>query len=136
MIDERSRRREDFNDVAVPVAIGEWGVFYLPKPWVQLRAKVVDGRPVAVLGRSTFGPDFDAMLEEIREEDDPWKRIELSLGVAVFMLRLNYDLADAELEDVTTFHLGNPDDARWLTEVLEVATGIGPKRSPGGIASP
>ena len=56
-----------------------------------------------------------------------------SLGA--YLLSQNYDLSDADLDQLFVFRIGDPSSRDWAMAVLQIATGqSGPKVSSGGVS--
>jgi hypothetical protein len=130
MIHEITRRRPSFNPAkSVPVVFADGCTWWLPKPRVTVRPVFKNGRTVNVDGRCLRFPhigygddDIDALLALIAETDDPGSIVELVATLAAELLRRNYDLSDAELDELLCIRPADPASLGWLKAVVEVAT--------------
>jgi hypothetical protein len=129
MLDERSRRKPGFTPgVAVVLADGQEWTFPLPRLRVTPRR---DGdRYAARVGRVGL-PDYEHWAEVLTGSvmlppEEEWA---VRMGAAATMLEQNYELSEAELEELLVWEADDPEsDARW--DAIERAIlGIRPKAS-------
>jgi hypothetical protein len=134
MIDERSKRKNTFdepNSVAVEFLDGQ--VWFLPKPWIQIRPVFKDGVAFSSWRAYTLGPRIDPLLELIAGVDTVDEQVVAIATVAAEMLRYHYELSDAELDSILAYRIADPASSAWFGAVVETATGRnGPKRSRAG----
>jgi hypothetical protein len=132
MIDERSRRREEFQEASAWVKLADGNEWAIPKPYISIFPSFVDGKAVNGFRHLTYGPDLDAHMEAIREEEEPIDRLLLVLTLGAYLLRRNYDLTDAELDDLFVYRFDDERSAEMVKAILDVAAGRGKKASSGG----
>lgn len=133
---ESEKRRDEFDErTSQGIVLSDGQTWFFPKPWVALfpvfepgTHKIKDG-----YSHTTYGPEFDMLLQMIEDEDGPLERIRLVQSLAALLLLKQYDLTSDELSEPLSFRAGDPVCVNWAQEVLAVATGqSGPKLSPGG----
>lgn len=135
MIDEFARRKPNFdepNSVAVTFVDGQ--VFFVPKPWVEIRPAFKAGKATRTSRLLTCGPELDAILNSIQDADGD-DAVAAVATLAAHLLLWHYDLADDELDTLLAYRIGDPTSIAWIGAVMDVATGSsGPKveRAGGG----
>jgi hypothetical protein len=157
-ISEVTRRREDFLGDA-PVTLADGQTWFLPKPRVRFGpgAAARGFRSVLSLtGVDDFQDLVDALdsaarvsQESVAASDaDPGSDrgdgggaaiITAELGIAVAMLRRNYELSDEEVGRLIQFGYDAEDDpegSAMRETFMDLARGVGPKASSGGSAAP
>lgn len=132
-IDEPSRRRATFQGASTPIVLADGQAWCFPKPFVQLVPRIEDGKFVDSDVSTHFGPEFDAMTATLVEAESI--TASLVFPVAVFLLRWNYDLADAELSRLLVFRLDDPESTERFEAILATAQGNAPKASAAGDGS-
>lgn len=136
-LDEKALRKPEWNE-----ATGQWltladGQSWLfPKPVVRLKPKRVEGKITLSSSVSSFGPDFDAKVKALDDEND--------FVVAVFELAddlfaRNYDLSEDDRLELLAWNpqpdpeTGDP----FLGAIVAIARGTNaPKLSTAGSDSP
>jgi hypothetical protein len=131
-IDEASRRREEFQEASAPVVLADGQTWHIPKPFIAIFPSFVDGRAVNGFRHLTYGPDLDAHMGAIREEEEPIDRLLLVLTLGAYLLRRNYDLTDDELDELFVYRMDDEQSAEMVKAILDVAAGRGKKASSGG----
>jgi hypothetical protein len=134
MIDEFDRRKDNFdlrNSVAVTFVDDQ--VFYVPKPWLEIRPAFRDGRAVTAYPVYTNGPVIDELLTIAGESDDGYERVAATASIAAILLEWHYELDSVDLDKLLAFRIDDPASAGWGERVIDVVTGAeGPKRSRAG----
>lgn len=128
MTPEALKRRDDLDEVrSVPVVMADGQTWLLPKPWVAVHPVFKDGRPVDDWKCLTYGPELDALVENVAEAEGI-ASVLAGVALAAHLLRRNYDLSDDELAEVLVYRCGDPASQAMLRTVFDVATGrTGPK---------
>jgi hypothetical protein len=128
LIDERAKRKDNFderNSVAVTFVDGQ--IFYLPKPWVEIRPIFREHKVTGARRFLTHGADIDAMIDDVRAAEGDAILLAVAT-VAEYLLCWHYDLSDGELDTILAYRPGDPTSLAWVTAVGEIATGrSGPK---------
>jgi hypothetical protein len=132
MIDEESRRREEFQEASTWVTLADGQRWAIPKPYLAIFPTFRDGLAVESFQHLTYGPHIDAMMEAIRECEDLEGRLLKVLTMGAYLLHRNYDLSDAELEELFVYRLDDPASAEMVGAILDVAAGRGKKVRSGG----
>lgn len=134
MIDERSRRREEFaEEYSVPIVLADGQAWRFPKPWLAIRPIFRDGVPVDRWRWPTYGPELDTLVEAIGEVEDPVDQIVTVMALGAFLLLRQYSLSDAELESLFVYRPGEEASREMVEAIIATATGTGgPKRSAAG----
>ena len=129
MIDEPSKRRECFdetNSVAVVLADGQ--TWYVPKPWLELRPGFHDGKAVSAYTVLTYNHEVDDLIQRLAEADNFVMQMSTVATLAAWLLQFQYDLTDADLDQLLAYRRNDPDSIAWAKTVIETATGrSGPK---------
>ena len=129
MLDELAKRNPNFderNSVRVVLADGQsWA---LPKPWLELRPGFKDGKSAAAYPVFSYGPEIEVLVTLISETEGFLEQI---LGIATLGARLlqsNYNLTDADLDQLLAYRRDDAASIAWGAAVIEIATGrSGPK---------
>lgn len=135
MIDECSRRREDFDEESVAwVRLADGQEWAFSKPYLSLRPVFRDGKAIAQTRCLTQGRDLDRLIEAIRDGEDWLAKVLAIQTLGAFLLRRSYEsLADEELFELLAYEPGNPDSDSMIRAIFSVATGHdAPKHSPAG----
>jgi hypothetical protein len=133
MILESERRRDTFQGASVPIVLADGQAWCFPKPFVQLTPRIEGGKFVDSDVSTHFGAEFDAMTATLAEADAI--AASMVFPIAVFLLRWNYDLTDAELSGLLVFRLGDDESTERFEAILAVAQGNAPKASAAGAGS-
>lgn len=124
MLKESECRRLDFVEgrrVAFPDG-QEWSV---PVPMIRLAPVMVNGRFEALRSMTDMGPELDELLKAVEDAEDGIREKVAVMSVALFLLRKNYDIPDAEAPELLAWVVG--EDNEHLFEILRIATGRSPK---------
>jgi len=134
MLEEKARRKPNFDEAnSVSVALADGQVWYLPKPWLEIRPTFRGGRTTANYPVSTYGPEIDALINAIAQADDSLEQLSGIATLAAYLLTQHYDLDDPDLDELLCFRLNDESSTDWARKVIDVATGhSGPKRSRAG----
>jgi hypothetical protein len=135
-IDERPKRKPEFDEASVPVEIPGHGTWYIPRPRLTFRRRRLDGKTSAVAG-TNFGADYDALVSQVETAAEGTVRDFCSalFALAEDLLARNYDLTDDDLDAL--FEIDpKPSETGTLREpwgtIWEVAAGLPPKSSAPG----
>jgi hypothetical protein len=131
-IDQATRRTDGFDQGSHWIALADGQRWGFPRPWLEVRAAFNGGKPVGTCAVVTYGHATDQLLAAIGACDDAAARICGAATLAAALLRLNYELLDAELDGLLAFRRGDPASLAWVGAVLEVATGAMGRRTGGG----
>jgi hypothetical protein len=133
VLDELSRRKPNFDERnSAPITFVDNQVFYVPKPWLDVRPSFAAGMATTCYTCYTNGPLIDGLLDLAADADDPFERVAAAASIAAIMLQHHYELDDAELDRLLAFRIGDEASADWGTQVISVATGrSGPKVGRG-----
>jgi hypothetical protein len=125
MLDEFEKRRYPFvaEPHSVPVKFADGQDWIVPKPFFQLRPRFKDGVATHCDRGISYGRDIDALLELVARADDVDMKLSAIAGLAAYQLKLNYNLDDAELDQLLQFRADDPGTRGWATACLNVATG-------------
>jgi hypothetical protein len=129
MIDETAKRRPTFDGAnSAPVVLADGQTWHVPKPWLEVRPIFRGGKPVSAYRVLTCGAELDALIEAMSDADELDAQVVGVASLAAYMLRWNYDLADAELDQLLAFRCSDPESLQWMRDVFAIATGrSGPK---------
>jgi hypothetical protein len=130
MLDEKTRRRENFDERNSEwITLSDSRKWAFPKPWLQVHATFRDGKAVSSSPVLTYGCDLDALIHAISECEDSTALLVGAATLGAFLLCENYDLADAELDELFAFRVADPSSWGWVKAVMDVATGQSGSRS-------
>jgi hypothetical protein len=134
MLDEKSHRKPAFDEAnSASVVLADGQTWYLPKPWLEVRPVFRGGKPISAYRVLTCGAELDALIEALADADDLDAQVIAVASLAAYALRWNYDLSDAELDQLLAFRCSDPASLQWMRDVFSVATGqSGPKASSAG----
>ena len=120
---EREKRRESFDGTSsVPIRLCDGQDWLIPAPMVTMNPKFSDGVCVGHFRTLSYGPVIDCLMEAMDRVTDPGIRLIVMVAIGGLLLRINYDLDDAELARVLYVERDNPDSERILREIIAVAT--------------
>jgi hypothetical protein len=129
MTDERSRRKtlfDETNSVAVVLADGQ--TWYVPKPWLELRPGFRDGKAVGAFTVLTYSREVDDLIARLADSQTFVDQMSTVATLAAWLLQFQYDLTDADLDQLLAYRRNDPASLAWARTVIEVATGrSGPK---------
>jgi len=142
LIDESSRRRPDARP-DVPVALGDGQTWHLPRPRLQLRPAIVDGRFVARPDHN-LGPQYldlvEAYYRSVADESGSIEDLAVAyLSLASALLLRNYDLTADEVASLLYFDYGLPADEanrETVEAVTSIALGRDSKKTSPATPSP
>ena len=130
-----SRRKEDFR-ADVPVILADGQTWFLPRPRIRLRPKIVDGK-ATIAQENSFGLEYMELVSEYyrtQADEGNWNEwIVASFDLAVSVLLRNYELSPEEIESLIYFDFSEPPDplSREMFETFrDVSLGIQKKTSP------
>src|SRR4051794_36661563 len=96
MLDERLNRRSDFRP-GWPIRLADGRDWSLPGPPARgSQGGVTAGAPV-------FEPDYEALLEALRDPEDEADRLRCELALAICLLGRNYDLGPDDFDALLDF---------------------------------
>lgn len=135
MLDEKFRRKETFDPRnSVPVMLADGQAWHLPKPWLEVHPVFRDGKVQSSYPVLTYGPDLDALVKSMAECEDNSSLLVGAASLGAYLLSQNYQLTDADLDQLFVFRIGDPSSHDWALAVMQVATGqSGPKVSSDGV---
>lgn len=130
MPDERAARRGDFEE-GVPIALADGQEWHFRRPRMELYPAI--GPDGSVEPAVSFGPAYHALVEALEAAPTGIDQVGALMKLAVFLLRLNYDLAPADYRTLLPFRADDPaNEAMWVA-IAGIATGTaGPKPSAVG----
>jgi hypothetical protein len=136
VLDEKSRRKESFDQRnCVPVVLADGQAWHLPKPWLEVHPIFREGKAHSSYPVLTYGPELDALVKAMGECDDNSALLIGAASLGAYLLSQNYNLSDADLDQLFVFRIGDSSSRDWAMAVLQVATGqSGPKVSSGGVS--
>ena len=130
MLDEQAKRRETCDPRnSVPVKLADGQAWLMPKPWLEVHASFDGGKGRATWPVLTYGPDLDALISAMSGCENNAALLIGAASLGAYLLTVNYDLADVELDGLFAFRIGDPGSWDWAREVTDVATGGGGSRS-------
>ncbi len=130
MIDERNRRRAEFDErLSVWITLADGSPWAFPKPWLEFHATFQGGRAVAGRRVLTYGPEFEELIDAIEGCRDNAALLVAAATLGAYLLRRNYDLDDEHLDRLFMVRAGDPASWGWAREVIGVATGTSGSRS-------
>jgi hypothetical protein len=132
MLDEKELRRPDWVS-GVPVKLANGQEWHFPVPTVEMCPRFVDGRP-KMWHATSFGPEFDSLVEAVEQSETGVSELLAIWGLAAFLVRLQYELTDADLSRLFRHTWGKEKSQAALIAILGVSVGQGPKPSPVGDA--
>jgi hypothetical protein len=134
VLDEKTHRKPAFDEAnSAPVVLADGQTWYLPKPWLEVRPVFRGGRAVDAYPTCSYGPVLDELIEAVAECEDPIPRIVAVASLAAYLLKLQYELSDTELDRLLAFRGADERSTDWLRAVFAIAVGqSGPKVSSAG----
>lgn len=143
MISEKERRREtgSFDE---PVVFADGQTWFLPRPRVRVRPKIVGGKVEAVRDH-TLGPEYLELLEDYYraqqdETEGAMDRFNAALmGLTIALLRSNYNLTDDELTGLIYFDYSYPPDPvneEFRKSLVYICLGLPQKKTSEDGSSP
>jgi hypothetical protein len=128
-LDEEMHRKTGFDQAnSAPVVLADGQTWYLPKPWLEVRPVFRGGKPATAYRVLTCGAELDGLIEALSDADDLDQQVIGVASLAAYMLRWNYDLDDAELDQLLAFRCSDPASLQWMRDTIAIATGqSGPK---------
>ena len=129
MIDEKSKRRENFDERnSAPVVLADGQAWHVPKPWLEIRPVFREGRAVAAYPVLTCGPELDELVEAMADCEDLPSQVMAIASAAAWLLKWHYDLKDSELDTLLAFRKADESSLAWMRAVVDIAMGAsGPK---------
>jgi hypothetical protein len=123
-IDELAKRKPTI-DLAhsAPIVLADGQTWHLPKPWLVLQPIFSEGKPISVFPFLAYGDEIDDLIVTIGEASD---NAEIIIGVATlasWMLAINYDLTDDDLNGLLWVRRDDLASWDWAKTVMDVATG-------------
>ena len=94
----------------------EW---LLAKPWLEVHAAFDGGRAVRTWPCLTYGPDLDALVQAMSNCEDNAALLIGAASLGAYLLQQNYDLADAEMDGLFAFRIGDPESWDWARSVID-----------------
>lgn len=139
-INEQERRRPGFR-ADVPVKLADDQVWWLKKPTIMVGRKSGPDGP-EYQPRVSFGPHYWGKLQAFFDaletaDENPEKAVVAQLDLCITLLQVNYDIADAEADELVLFDFETPPDPEAderRRTMLDTATGI--KKKPSADGSP
>ena len=129
-LDEKALRKETFRE-GVPIRLADGQEWTFAKPYLELRLDFSSGEPrFPEVGVPTFGPGYWELFEEFLAENDPSMQVLIIARLAIYILRINYNLTDGDLARLLAYRDGDDDNAEMWQSIADVAQGRGPKPSP------
>lgn len=129
MIDETTRRLPEWSEHSVWITLADGNQYAFPKPWLEIRGHFSAGKPTGLSARTTFGPELDEGVELIHQAESNHDLIIATLTLGAFLLRLQYDLSDEELQDLLAFRFADENlteqSLDMVREIAAVAMGTG-----------
>lgn len=134
LIDEKTRRKPTFDErSAVAVTFADGSLWYVPKPWLEVRPRFERGSARTSYPVYTCGPKLDLLLEAIDASEDIYTSVAAVATLAAELLCYHYDLADGELDQMLAFRPADSSSFDWARQTVEIATGrSGPKAASAG----
>lgn len=135
MPDEKVLRRPEFAE-GIPIALGDGREWHFRRPVIaRLYPEVsADGQVTAT---ADYGPEYTGLVDALESAEKGLPQIEALMRVAVYLLRLNYDLAPADFRSLLPYVPGDDsNESMWLRVAAVVVGSTGPKPSAGGSAAP
>ena len=131
-LDEPALRRPECDAAgSAPVTFADGQAWLVPMPWVELRARFEGGVARRAVATMRYGTEADRFLEAAAECEGDATRLSLAASLAASLLRLNYDLAEADLDRLLALRPGDPAAMGWPAEVMAAATGLRGSRGGG-----
>lgn len=134
MLDERTKRREDFRGgVAITLADGQ--------EWTLARPRVLfvpSDNEDGFEEEWDLGDNYAAMIDRAQEAETGKEIIRAEFALATFLLRINYDLTTEDLRGLLKFGYGDavPDDIRTMMgSIRDVIFGRNPSPKPSAVGS-
>jgi len=135
MLDEKAKRKPNFDERnSAPVGLADGQSWFVPKPWLEIRPTFRGGRAVGSYPTLSYGPELDGLLGAIGDCTDSLAQIVAVASLAAHLLTQQYDLADADLDELLCFRTRDEVSPQWMHQIVHIATGTsGPKAwSAGG----
>ncbi len=129
-LSELERRKSNFDEVnSVGVTMADGQIWFLPKPWLEIRPTFRGGRATGNYPVNTYGPEIDSLVNSIAEVEDSLERLSGIASLGAYLLTQQYTLDDGDLDGLLCFRLDDESSTEWARQVINVATGrSGPKR--------
>ncbi len=126
MLDELAKRKPELVERdSVRVVFGDGQAWAIPKPWLEIRPifknRVARGSYRAL----AYGPPIDDLVEVIKDlGGDVYATAVAVATAAAALLRRNYDLTDAELDQLLNYRPDDVSTFQWVGHVVEIAAGM------------
>jgi hypothetical protein len=129
MIDEKSSRKPCFDEVnSVWVDFANDNRFAVPLPWLQVRPTFREGKPVDAYRVFTYSEAIDGLIDAIGEAETADHVICGIASLGAYLLGQQYDLTDAELDNILAYNSTEPSTMEWTRQLIAIARGrSGPK---------
>ena len=135
MLDERSKRKANFDERnAAPVVLADGQAWWVPKPWLEIRPVLRDGKAVSAYPVLSCGADLDELVTALADSEENLDTQVIAVAsLAAHLLNWHYGLTDSELDGLLAFRAGDTASVNWLREIFAIATGqSGPKAASAG----
>lgn len=124
-----------------PIKLADGQTYHFRRPIVEFRLTFDGGKvkfgesPRLGTGTAeTFGDEWYGLLDDFQQAEEQDDRLNAYGALAVYLLRLNYDLADAEVVSLLPFATADEENQAMWSELMDVASGNGKKAFAGGVA--
>lgn len=122
MLDERALRRPDFRG-GVPVRLADGQEWTLPHPLVLFTEDDQEGE---IREEWNLGPEYAALVAASQTADDGVEVIKTELALFKYLIRLNYDVDQAQLREILKLGYGTactPEIRQMMDELRGLAFG-------------
>ena len=137
LIDESTRRLVTFSG-GIPIVLADGQPWSFPRPFLEIIPTFGDNGSVETEFSTTLGPDFDVLMaayESACDSESNKDAILCLMALAAHMLRLNYNLSNADLAILLRWRMGDSASDNCWTAIGSVARGLdAPKPSGDGSA--
>ena len=129
MLDEFTLRMSNFDEAnSVPVVLADGQLWWLPKPWLEIRPVFQDGKADANFPVLTYGQEIDGLIVVQAKCETLDEQLTAVATLAACLLQWHYVLSDQDLDQLLAYRVGEPTSQLWFEQVMAIATGhSGPK---------
>ncbi len=132
-MNEAEFRKPTFDlEDTVPVTLGDNTEWRFPRIWFSLRPRFSGGRATAMKLTSSAGTEFDALKQAVEDapgdEGGDWTLAAANL--AAYLLSLNYDLTDEQLQELLVFPTTGEHAFALFRTIMAVASGTADPKAP------
>ena len=129
VVDEPGKRKDCFDEAnSVWVDFANGNRLAVPKPWLQIRPLFRRGKPVNTCRVFTYSEEIDGLIEAIGDAANIGEFVSGVASLGAYLLGQQYDLADAELNNILAYNATEPSTLEWTQTLIDIARGRSGKK--------